>query len=269
MADVLIVAQLKIWNRTTKLNLRFCWKNTESRIETMRDNAKNSGTSTTVKHFVSGVIVNDMAENIRETERVDVQINKATYKRMPPKLKALFEKAPNPNRDEVVRLFPESKSTPFVSKNAYSTTFVQNPTEPYEGGYDDNGSAARFFKECKPDESVTSLNSEVGAKGFEANRFHYCAKESDRDVRKFHKNRHPTVKPFTLMRYLTRLVQPPSGGVIFDPFCGSGSTGVGAIANGSKFIGIDIDDESLNTASVRLADGVKNRFVTIKDKKRR
>jgi site-specific DNA-methyltransferase (adenine-specific) len=147
----------------------------------------------------------------------------------------------------VVSLFPETNGKVGMTQHGSGTNQVFGRFERSEkslvnDGVSDSGSAARFF---------------------------YCAKESKRDIRKFHKNTHPTVKPFTLMRYLTRLVQPPSGGVILDPFCGSGSTGVGAIANGSKFIGIDIDDQSLNTASVRLSDGVKNRFVTIKDKKRR
>jgi hypothetical protein len=52
------------------------------------------------------------------------------------------------------------------------------------------------------------------------------------------RNFHPTVKSIALMRWLVRLITPP-GGVILDPFAGSGSTGVAALAEGMRFIGIE------------------------------
>lgn len=48
-------------------------------------------------------------------------------------------------------------------------------------------------------------------------------------------NNHPTVKPLALMRYLVRLVTP-KGGVVMDPFCGSGTTGVACREEGFGFI---------------------------------
>ena len=65
-------------------------------------------------------------------------------------------------------------------------------------------------------------------------------------------NHHPTVKPITLMRYLVRLVTPPNG-IVLDPFCGSGSTGVAAILEGFRFIGIDISEEYCEIAKRRNA----------------
>lgn len=65
------------------------------------------------------------------------------------------------------------------------------------------------------------------------------------------KSGHPTVKPNALMRYLVRLVTPP-GGTVLDPFMGSGSTGKAAIAEGFKFIGIETDRESFDTARSRV-----------------
>ena len=62
---------------------------------------------------------------------------------------------------------------------------------------------------------------------------------------------HPTVKPVDLMRWLCRLVIPP-GGVVLDPFMGSGSTGVAAKLEGFRFIGIEKDVESLEVAKRRL-----------------
>ena len=66
------------------------------------------------------------------------------------------------------------------------------------------------------------------------------------------KNHHPTVKPVALMRWLCRLATPP-GGVILDPFIGSGSTAVAARAEGFRCIGIDQDLEYLGIAAGRLS----------------
>lgn len=66
------------------------------------------------------------------------------------------------------------------------------------------------------------------------------------------KNFHPTVKPVDLMGWLCRLVTRP-GGVILDPFMGSGSTGVAAIAGGFSFIGCEIEPEYVAIARARIA----------------
>lgn len=66
------------------------------------------------------------------------------------------------------------------------------------------------------------------------------------------KNIHPTVKPTDLMRYLCRLVTPP-GGVVLDPFMGSGSTGKAAILEGFRFIGCELNPEYVAIARARIA----------------
>ena len=63
---------------------------------------------------------------------------------------------------------------------------------------------------------------------------------------------HPTVKPTDLMAYLCRLVTPP-GGVVFDPFMGSGSTGKAALREGFGFIGCEMDAAYFAIAQARLA----------------
>ncbi len=63
---------------------------------------------------------------------------------------------------------------------------------------------------------------------------------------------HPTVKPIALMRWLCRLVTPPNG-LILDPFCGSGSTGVAAALEGFRFIGIDDNPDYYEIAHKRIA----------------
>jgi DNA modification methylase len=92
----------------------------------------------------------------------------------------------------------------------------------------------------------------VGDSGSAA-RFFYCAKASkaDRGI----DNKHPTVKPTALMRYLCRLITPP-GGVVLDPFTGSGSTGKAAVCEGFDFVGIEREAEYVEIARARIAAAV-------------
>jgi len=81
-----------------------------------------------------------------------------------------------------------------------------------------------------------------------ASRFFYVAKASKSD--KGDGNTHPTVKSTALMSYLIKLVTPP-GGIVLDPFMGSGSTGVAA-KNDFDFIGIEKDEDYFKIASKRI-----------------
>lgn len=83
-----------------------------------------------------------------------------------------------------------------------------------------------------------------------AARFFYCAKAGKKD--RGEGNIHPTVKPTDLMAYLCRLVTPP-GGVVLDPFMGSGSTGKAAMREGFLFIGIEMNADYLAIAEARIA----------------
>lgn len=83
----------------------------------------------------------------------------------------------------------------------------------------------------------------------EAYRFFYTAKASRAD--RGPGNTHPTVKPSDLMAYVCRLVTPP-GGLVLDPFMGSGSTGIGAVRGGFGFIGIDKISEYVEIARRRI-----------------
>jgi len=87
-----------------------------------------------------------------------------------------------------------------------------------------------------------------------ASRFFYTAKASrqDRNVGGLANNTHPTVKPTDLMRWIIRLVTPP-GGIILDPFGGSGSTGLAARAENVRCILIEREDEYLNIIRDRLS----------------
>jgi site-specific DNA-methyltransferase (adenine-specific) len=139
--------------------------------------------------------------------------------------------------------------------------------------------------------SVKRFNAKAGNSRFPANlihdgsdevvsgfpndsqRFFYCAKASKSERNKgldgFEKkvrvrqglagekkdtvstNSHPTVKPVALMRYLCKLITP-KGGVILDPFMGSGTTGIGAKLEGFDFIGIEREEEYCKIAEARI-----------------
>jgi site-specific DNA-methyltransferase (adenine-specific) len=130
--------------------------------------------------------------------------------------------------DEVVGLFPETAPAKMADrgKGIDGPTFRHTTgTETGVRGHDDSGgSAARFF---------------------------YCAKASKRD--RGESNKHPTVKPTTLMRYLCKLITPP-GGLILDPFTGSGSTGRGAVLEGFRFVGMELDAEHVKEAKRRILE---------------
>ncbi len=83
-----------------------------------------------------------------------------------------------------------------------------------------------------------------------ASRFFYVAKASKRD--KGEDNTHPTVKSSALMTYLIRMVTPP-GGIVLDPFMGSGSTGVAALQSDFQFLGIEKEKEYFDIAGKRIS----------------
>tara|TARA_R110000824_G_scaffold11622_13_gene50973 strand:+ start:8084 stop:8899 length:816 start_codon:yes stop_codon:yes gene_type:complete len=68
-------------------------------------------------------------------------------------------------------------------------------------------------------------------------------------------NDHPTPKPISLMSYLVRVYCPPAG-IVLDPFCGSGSTGIAALLEGRRFCGIDLDPHYIDIAEQRIAEHV-------------
>lgn len=66
------------------------------------------------------------------------------------------------------------------------------------------------------------------------------------------KNHHPTVKPLKLMEYLCILTKTPTGGVVLDPFMGSGTTGIACKMTNRKFIGIEMKEEYMKIAVARI-----------------
>ncbi len=62
---------------------------------------------------------------------------------------------------------------------------------------------------------------------------------------------HLAEKPLSVMRALVRIV--PAGGIVLDPFMGSGTTGVAALREGRRFLGVEISDSFLQAATERIA----------------
>ena len=133
--------------------------------------------------------------------------------------------------EEVLEGFPNTKSTKGKPRTATikNQTRLNNSQEVFVNNeYEDEGSAARFF---------------------------YCPKvsKSERGVN----NNHPTVKPIKLMEYLCRLVTP-KGGIVLDPFMGSGTTIMAAKNGGFKYIGIEKEKEYFEIANSRIDNQPKN-----------
>jgi site-specific DNA-methyltransferase (adenine-specific) len=81
-------------------------------------------------------------------------------------------------------------------------------------------------------------------------------------------NSHPTVKPVALMRWLVRMVTPP-GGVVLDPFCGSGTTLVAAIEEGFDCIGVEREAQYVAIIEARVAAAQQRPQLVAKPKPKR
>ena len=140
--------------------------------------------------------------------------------------------------DEVLAAFPHASGAVAPVRGSEASAKTANAFGEYSGRApsdqrDGGGSAARFF---------------------------YCAKASRKDrneglhadLEARNGNHHPTVKPTDLMAYLCRLVTPP-GGLVYDPFMGSGSTGKAAVREGLRFAGSEMQAEYIAIARARIA----------------
>jgi len=162
--------------------------------------------------------------------------------------------------DEVLAAFPEAGGA------RAPVTGLEPTANGFSGSVKYGGMIGRIASANPRKDATTS-----------AARFFYCAKTSktdrnegcdhlpdkewaddgacipERAKRPFNpsKNNHPTVKPTALMRYLCKLITPP-GGIVLDPFLGSGSTGKAARLEGFRFIGIEKEQEYLTIAQARV-----------------
>jgi len=165
--------------------------------------------------------------------------------------------------EEVVGLFPEQQSGANPSRRG-SQKF-RNSFGEFQGNEEcvshrgaDGGSAARFFYCAKAskadrDEGCEGLAERLTMRYGEKAQGPLPQQTPSKPVPQ--RNYHPTVKPTALMQYLCRLVTPP-GGVVLDPFTGSGSTGKAAVCEGFDFVGIEREAEYVEIARARIAAAV-------------
>ncbi len=127
--------------------------------------------------------------------------------------------------DEVVSAFPNIETTRSTVTSKPGTISVNGaglPSHTGEYGFDESGSAARFFYTAKADS-----DDRLGSK-------------------------HPTVKPVDLMQYLVRLITPKNG-VCLDPFSGTGTTGEACFREGMHAVLIEREEEYQNDIRRRMA----------------
>jgi DNA modification methylase len=125
--------------------------------------------------------------------------------------------------------------------------------------YSDIGGASRFFYVAKPSRE----ERDMGCEGLRLRSAGECTDRQDGTAGLNNpragagrtgggRNIHPTVKPVELMRWLVRLITPP-GGVVLDPFMGSGTTGMACKYELREFIGIEREPDYIAIAERRIA----------------
>jgi site-specific DNA-methyltransferase (adenine-specific) len=166
--------------------------------------------------------------------------------------------------DEVVGLFPECKQANDVSefKQPESMRFSAGgqgvKPQKQTNGKIITASASRFFYCAKASRAERNAGLEgmpikqtVGGGGMNNTPDDVCGKYGS--IKAPAQNHHPTVKPIELMRYLVRLTKTPTGGIVLDPFMGSGTTGIACELEGRDFIGIEREPEYIEIAEKRIA----------------
>lgn len=126
--------------------------------------------------------------------------------------------------------------------------------------YGDGGGASRFFYCAKASKSEKNAGCEdlepkqACSDDRGPNKFDIFTKrdENGKPLNPPKQNHHPTVKPIKLMEYLCNMTKTPTGGLVLDPYGGSGTTGVACIMTGRKFTLIERDPEYIPIIKARL-----------------
>lgn len=137
--------------------------------------------------------------------------------------------------------------------NAFTYGARRGTSEPAPF-YDDSGGPSRFFYTAKASRTEREAGVDVDpARRTDSDSRQDGAPGSDNPRLRVNERRndHPTVKPVDLMRWLCRLVTPP-GGIICDPFLGSGSTAMAALDEGFRCIGIEREPRYIAIARDRI-----------------
>ena len=164
--------------------------------------------------------------------------------------------------DEVVRLFPNTGTSyrpnsrrGKIKSEIYMNGIVRDGY-PTAIGVNDSGSASRFFycakaSKAERNRGCEGLEEKLKPSGGHGNQENDSVNKKLGSQKKM-QNHHPTVKPLALMKYLCTLTKTPTGGIVLDPFCGSGTTLMACKETGRKYIGIEIEKEYVEIVKCRL-----------------
>ncbi len=173
--------------------------------------------------------------------------------------------------EEVVSGFPDRKSGTWTY-GGHGTRRVGvvglGNLESQGKKINDSGSAARFFYCAKASKAERNQGLK-GIKESKRDESRHADQPSMNDGEgnpynrgaKLVTNNHPTVKPLALMEYLCRLTKTPTGGIVLDPFMGSGTTGIACKQVGRDFIGIELDEHYFEIAEKRIASVIQQELI--------
>ncbi|MCK9319545.1 DNA methyltransferase [Methanoculleus sp.] len=166
--------------------------------------------------------------------------------------------------EEVVSLFPHTESGKMTSQHQRHTDGSPNGiygkfdvNHPLSETYGDEGSASRFFYVPKASQKERNF----GLEGFVKKQkvFNGQSDKSSKEMKgveakfttKPKANIHPTVKPIDLMRYLVRMITP-KGGIVLEPYAGSGTTLIACKLESMQYVGIEIEKDYIDIIEARL-----------------
>ena len=161
---------------------------------------------------------------------------------------------------------------PNLRNTKYKNNFIDNDYKEIDFGkvnmYDDKGGASRFFYCAK----ASKAERNAGCEELKDKQMYYDDRrggsfdimvkrdENGKPLNPPRANNHPTVKPLKLMEYLCTLTKTPTGGIVLDPFAGSGTTGVACQNTGRDFILIEREKEYIDIIKARLSQSKQKKL---------
>lgn len=193
----------------------------------------------------------------QKSERVDITMSQGRF----PANIILDEEAAE-MLDEQSGARPAGNFPKRRGKTAFFGLSEAENRSPFVGNIGDMGGASRFFYVAKA--SKAERNMGCGERNMGCGELNFIRHADRKKVdgvggdnprnrtNTSKQNFHPTVKPLKLMEYLCRLTKTPSGGIVLDPFMGSGTTGMACKITKRKFIGIEKEKEYYEIARKRI-----------------
>ena len=189
-----------------------------------------------------------------------MKIDTELYNKMPKELQVLLEVI---HQDDCPVKMLDEHSGDTGANGTKAGKYKASNNVNFGGGYveatkRDKGGASRFFYCAKASKAERNAGCEeleekqtTGGGGTNNTEDDVCGKYGS--IKAKATNHHPTVKPLKLMEYLCTLTKTPTGGIVLDPFSGSGTTGVACQNTGRDFILIEREEEYINIIKARLS----------------